>query len=243
VQRLVQSTLALTAVLLVASCGGTTARARATSPAVVAVAARATADAVVVAPISHAERGDRAEGAPVAWAERLAPLRFVHARGGDALVVRLYRRDGTIDEDAATSLDGLLDDAAADGAPRAIDRRVLKLIVKAADHFHASEVHVVSSWRDAKRPGSRHAMGQAMDFMLAGVASGTLAQYLRTGARVGVGIYTHPRTRFVHLDVREESFHWIDGSPPGRSWREKGITDRGAAGRDRAYSPEQDIPG
>jgi uncharacterized protein YcbK (DUF882 family) len=243
VPRLVKSTLALAAVLLVASCGGTTARARGTSPAVVAVAARATADALVVAPLAHANDDEHAEGQPVAWAEGLAPLRFVRVRGGDALEVRLYRRDGSLDEAAAATLDRLLDDNADGDAPRAIDRRVLQLVAKAADHFHAREVLIVSGWRDAKRPGSRHAMGQAMDFMLAGVTSGQVAQYLRTGARVGVGIYTHPRTRFVHLDVREESFHWIDASPPGRTWREKGITDRGAATRDRAYSPAQDLPG
>ncbi len=239
-QRLVKSTVALAALLLVASSGGPTARARTSSA--VAVASRAAAEAIVVARRTEAERGDRAEGEPVAWAERLAPLRFKQVKGGDTRTVRLYRSDGTFDEDAATELDGLLD-ADADSAPRAIDRRVLQLVVKAAHHFHAHEVRVVSSWREAKRPGSRHAVGQAMDFMLAGVASGTVAQFLRTGSRVGVGIYTHPRTRFVHLDVRDDSFHWIDASPPGRTWREKGITDRGAAARDRAYSPDQDLPG
>jgi uncharacterized protein YcbK (DUF882 family) len=249
VQRLVQFgyvAFAAFAVSLVASCGPSALRAHPNSPVVLATATRVGADAKVLA-----ER--ESEQASVAWAEDLAPLRFVHTRGGDALTVRLYRADGSLDEEAATALDGLLDDTAADGTPRALDRRVLKLIVKAADHFHTSEILVVSSWREAKRPvsrgfaerppGSRHAMGQAIDFMFSNVASGTLAKHLRTYARVGVGIYTHPRTRFVHLDVRDESFHWLDSSPPGRTWREQGITDRAAKDRDRAYDPSQDLPG
>ncbi len=70
-----------------------------------------------------------------------------------------------------------------------------------------------------------------------------LAAYLRTGARVGVGVYTHPRTQFVHLDVREASYHWTDASPPGVSWRETRLGDRSAPARDAAYRPERDLPG
>ena len=31
---------------------------------------------------------------------------------------------------------------------------------------------------------------------------------------MGVGVYTNPLTQYVHLDVRERSYHWIDASPP-----------------------------
>ena len=93
-------------------------------------------------------------------------------------------------------------------------------MVKAAAHFDGTEVDVVSSFRDGARPGSHHRSGDALDWSLRGVAAAKLAAYLRRGARVGVGVYTHPRTQFVHLDVREQSYHWADASPPGRSWRE-----------------------
>ena len=41
-----------------------------------------------------------------------------------------------------------------------------------------------------------------------------VAAYLRGVPRVGVGLYTHPRTRWVHLDVRDRSYHWADATPP-----------------------------
>jgi hypothetical protein len=123
-----------------------------------------------------------------------------------------------------------------------MNRRLLRLVVKAAAHFHASEIVIVSTFRDRARIGSRHRTGEAMDFTLSGVPAMRLAAHLRTYARVGVGVYTNPRTQFVHLDVREQSYHWVDASPPGKVWRESRLTDRAAPGRDAAYEPEQDLP-
>ncbi|HVY48441.1 MAG TPA: DUF882 domain-containing protein, partial [Minicystis sp.] len=223
------------------ACGGGVSRAREAGRAVEIAAARATADAIV-APIAEAAVAPHEPAPKVAWAERLAPLRFVDGYQGASETVRLYRDDGAFDEEAARRVDRLLDHAMI-GEPPPLDRRLLRLVVKAADHVHADTVLVLSTWRASARPGSRHATSHAMDFQLAGVDAGKLARLLRTYARVGVGIYTHPRTRFVHLDVRDASFHWVDASPPGRVWREMGITDHAAAARDEAYDPAQDLPG
>ena len=108
-------------------------------------------------------------------------------------------------------------------------------------YLHA-EIIVVSSFRESRRKGSRHRTGEAMDFILPGTPSPALAALLRTYPRVGVGVYTHRRTQFVHLDVRAESYHWLDASPPGRVWRERPLPDRAAPARDAAYRPEQDLP-
>ncbi|MFT3773382.1 MAG: DUF882 domain-containing protein [Minicystis sp.] len=178
---------------------------------------------------------------PAAWARALPPIRFVDTHHGAACNVRLYADDGTVDEQAASSIDRIL--AEPDAIPRPFNRRVLQLVVKAAAHFDAKEVLVVSSFRDKARKGSHHRNGEALDFSLAGVTAMKLAAYLRKGSRVGVGVYTHPRTQFVHLDVRPESYHWADASPPGRWWRESRMTDRAAPTRDAAYRPEQDLPG
>ena len=54
------------------------------------------------------------------------------------------------------------------------------------------------------------------------------APWRRTSAaspRAGVGIYTNPRTQFVHLDVRDQSYHWVDASPPGVKWHEAQLRD------------------
>lgn len=180
-----------------------------------------------------------AEGA--AWAQSLAPLRFVNTRTGADCYARIYRADGSLDEVAASMIDAALGQG--DGPSRPLSRRLFKLVTKAAAHFGAGEVSVVSSLRDNARDGSRHRSGEAIDFRLPGVPADALAAYLRTGARVGVGLYTHKRTQFVHLDVREQSYHWADASPPGVSWRETRLSDRGAPARDAAYRPEQDLPG
>jgi uncharacterized protein YcbK (DUF882 family) len=155
--------------------------------------------------------------------------------------VRLYAEDGAFDDEAAAEVDRLVA-AGADAPPPRMNRRLLRLVVKAASHFHATEVVLVSTFRGTARGGSRHRMGEAADFSFPGVTAAKLAAYLRTYARVGVGVYTNRRTQFVHLDVRDQSFHWVDGSPPGRTWRESPLTDRGAPARDAAYRPEQDLP-
>ncbi len=178
--------------------------------------------------------------APVAWAAALPALRFYNTRTAAACSVRLYTDGGVLDAGAASALDRVA--AERDTEPRPLDRRVLQLVVKAATHFHAAEVDLVSTFRDGARPGSRHRRGQAIDFALPGVAALKLAAHLRGYARVGVGVYTNRRTQFVHLDVREQTFHWADASPPGRWWRETPMTDRAASLRDAAYAPEQDLP-
>lgn len=191
------------------------------------------------------------------WAQKLAPLLFRDINTLADVAVRLYRDDGTLDEDAATELGRVLwaakdDDAkrGADGGAPAeakptaarVSLRLLQLVVKAAAHFDAHEVQVISSHRGKARKGSRHRSGEAIDFVFPGVPPKKLADLLRTFARVGVGVYIHPRSQFVHLDVREQSYHWIDSSPPGRSWREHALPDPTAAARDAAYEPAQDLP-
>jgi uncharacterized protein YcbK (DUF882 family) len=180
-------------------------------------------------------------GPAVAWAESLPPVNFRNINTGASGAFRLYAADGTFDESAARAIDRLLA-APEDTSTQPLNRRLLRLVVKAANHFHAGDVVVVSAFRDSKRSGSRHRTGEALDLMLPGTPPATIAAHLRTYARVGVGVYTHRRTQFVHLDVREQSYHWLDASPPGRVWRERALTDRGAMARDVGYRLEQDLP-
>jgi len=176
----------------------------------------------------------------------LPSLRFSNQSTGQSALVRLYDDLGHVDEREASRLDALLADTRdpKNCATIMLDRRTLQLAARAAIHFHASEVQVVSAYR---KPGRRregpHASGKAIDFKLPGVPARTLAAYLRTLPRVGVGVYTHPKTRFVHLDDREHSFHWLDASPPGRTWRELSLGGgRGLVKRDAAYARRDDWP-
>ncbi|HEX3773766.1 MAG TPA: DUF882 domain-containing protein [Polyangiaceae bacterium] len=175
----------------------------------------------------------------------LPAIRFTNQNTQESATIALYDADGRLNEVEASKLDDLLCDSR-DPKARAtlqLDRRTLQLVVRAALHFHAREVIVVSAYR---KPGRRreglHASGKAVDFKLPAVEARTLAAYLRTLPRVGVGVYTHPRTRYVHLDDREHSFHWLDASPPGRSWRELSIGDASLSKRDAAYSRADDWP-
>ncbi len=176
---------------------------------------------------------------------RLPPLRFSSANQHRSLSVRLYDAEGRVDEATASALDELLADARDPEqiAVRPIDRRTLQLVVKAAYHFKSADIQVISAYR---KPGRRregpHGRGTAIDFKLGGVPAKKLASYLRTQSRVGVGIYTHPRTQFVHLDVREQSFHWLDASPPGKHWRERSIGGRALLACDAHYARRDDWP-
>lgn len=177
---------------------------------------------------------------------KLPSLRFVNQTTGESALVRLYDDAGHVDEAEASRLDALLGDSRdpKNCATITLARRTLQLAVRAALHFHATEVQVVSAYR---KPGRRregpHASGKALDFKLPGVPARTLASYLRTFPRVGVGVYTHPKTLFVHLDDRERSFHWLDASPPGRTWRELSLGGGlRMIKRDAAYARRDDWP-
>jgi uncharacterized protein YcbK (DUF882 family) len=170
------------------------------------------------------------------WARALPPIEVAGVATRERAPIRLYADDGEIDESARQSLERI---AANDAEPHALAPRVEQLLVRAAYHFGAAPIQVVSAWRQR---ASRHGTGEAIDFKLKGVRARELAAYLRQLPRAGVGIYTNPRTQFVHLDVRDQSYHWIDASPPGVKWHEAQIRDPGAAKRDAAWTPEADLP-
>jgi uncharacterized protein YcbK (DUF882 family) len=172
----------------------------------------------------------------VAWASALQPVTVTSAATTASAAIRLYSADGEIDPDALARFEQIV---AGEGEPHALAPRLVQLVFKASYHFADARVIVVSGWRD--RAG-RHTAGEALDFKLVGVRAATLAAWLRGLARVGVGIYTHPRTQYVHLDVRDTSYHWLDGSPPGVNWRERQIRDPGQVKRDTAWTPEADLP-
>jgi uncharacterized protein YcbK (DUF882 family) len=172
---------------------------------------------------------------------RTPPLRFFDPNVLGDTTARLFDADDALDEGAVSELDRFLW-RGKEGPPRPLSRRLVLLVAKAAVHFGVEQVTVVSSHRDRGRLHSRHRTGEALDFALPGVPPRALAEHLRTNARVGVGVYVHPRTQYVHLDVRDESYHWIDGTPPGRgSWGAK-LGDPEGPLRDRAWQPEHDLP-
>ena len=173
------------------------------------------------------------------------PLRVSYVNTGIATSVRLYDASGKLDSQAATQLDELLCDVRDPAHPRTttLDRRTLQLLFRAAYHFRSREIIVISGYRKpGRRPEGKHGEGRAIDFRLPKVRASSLAAYLRSLPRVGVGLYTHRATQFVHLDSREKSYHWLDPSPPGVSMPERPVASGDLSKRDATYAPTDDLP-
>ena len=175
-------------------------------------------------------------GPVLPWAAVLPEVAVVCANTNAEANVLLYRVDGVVDD---TALDTFMQTVAENDDVRTINLRTVQLAFKAAYHFKSPKMFVVSSWRRGHGP---HSTGDALDFRLQGVGAARLAAYLRGLPRAGVGIYTHPQTQYVHLDARDQSFHWLDASPPGRTWREAPLGDKKRDERDASWTEAMDLP-
>jgi hypothetical protein len=107
---------------------------------------------------------------------------------------------------------------------------LLDVVLAIAVHFHAPEVRFLSGYRAPRRPGSYHGYGRAIDLVIPGATDEDVASWARGQGFAGVGIY--PVSGFVHVDVRERSFFWVDPSGPGQPNRTTGILAGDAAASD-----------
>ncbi len=191
---------------------------------------------------AHAEeRGSIGERAPRAkaevWAVRTWPLRVRNPNTNVVAEVRLYTDLGTVDPEALQVFTRVVNP---EGAP--LEARVLLLVARAAYALGADSLEVLSGHRSDARGTSKHHTDEALDFKFERVDAGLVAAHLRGYGHVGVGIYTNSATRYVHLDSRPASFHWIDASPPGKTWAEQPLRDDKAEARDRAWTEDDDKP-
>jgi uncharacterized protein YcbK (DUF882 family) len=177
---------------------------------------------------------------PAPWAVALEPLKVSCANSGASASLRLYGKDGSLDPEAVEAFSRVSADF---NGYAPLHPRLVQLAAKAAYHFHSSSLVIVSGFRQKRRGKvDHHTAGEALDFKLPGVDYRKLAAYLRGYPLVGVGVYTNPKTQYVHLDVRDRSYHWLDASPPGVTWREALLPDPSQATRDASYTPESDLP-
>lgn len=219
--------------------------ARATPPVDAAKPARRAAH-VTSAPKRALTTTSAAGADPVAgWAVGLAPIEVLNRNTNAQGPIRLYDDHGRLDRRAARAfmrIAGSGSDAPDDASENdeRLDLRVVQLAIRASYAFGGAPIAIIS----ATRPGAhgKHGTGEALDFSLGGVKAPALAAYLRSTARAGVGLYTHPKTQYVHVDVREHSYHWLDGSPPGVTWREQLLPDPKQAARDGAWTTALDLP-
>lgn len=96
---------------------------------------------------------------------------------------------------------------------RRLDEGLLPRLQALATHFDGKPLSIVSGYRPRARRGSRHRHGRALDVAVEGVPRRTVALFARSLPETGVGYY--PNSSFTHIDVRDESYHWVDMSGPG----------------------------
>lgn len=100
--------------------------------------------------------------------------------------------------------------------------RLLDVLYRIQTHFDAEELRIISGYRTPRRgKTSNHGKGRALDIVVPGARDEDVAKFAREMGFLGVGIY--PTSGFVHVDVRERSFFWVDTSGPGRRNRTRGI--------------------
>jgi len=132
------------------------------------------------------------------------------------------------------------------GNEHPIEPRVLDAVYQIQTHFNAQEIRVISGYRTphaiASSRGSNHGRGRAIDLVVPGTTDQDVAKYARDMGFMGVGIY--PASGFVHVDVRDRSYFWVDSSGPGGRNRERGILADVAthADRDAIARGERGLP-
>ena len=120
---------------------------------------------------------------------------------------------------------------AGDGYEHPIDASLLDLVYDLQRHFKAAEVRFVSGFRTPlQRLGSNHGYGRAIDLVVPGTIDEWVASYVREHGFSGAG--TYPISGFVHVDVRERSFYWVDRSGPGAPNKTKGVLPGDALAHD-----------
>jgi uncharacterized protein YcbK (DUF882 family) len=103
-----------------------------------------------------------------------------------------------------------------------VEPRLLDVIYRIQTHFQAQEIRIVSGYRTPWRGAtSNHGKGRALDIVVPGQKDEDVAKFARELGFVGVGVY--PTSGFVHVDVRDRSYFWVDASGPGRRNRERNI--------------------
>lgn len=168
---------------------------------------------------------------PETWAPGALTLKVLHS--GESITAQLYRADGTMDPGAIDTLSAALGDWRVNEV-RSTNVRLLAILYLISRRFR-EPLMLVSGYRvrgvNASQ-GSRHGAGRAADIRVAGVSSYALAEFVESHfCQVGVGIY--PNSGFVHVDVRQRSYFWLDRSDPGGRSREQPRSPRAVADCER----------
>lgn len=110
------------------------------------------------------------------------------------------------------------------GKSKRMPERLLWNLYLVGQRFDAP-IEIISAYRHNERKSSRHKQGKAIDFRVVGVDNREVWNYCKRFDNVGLGLY--PNSNFVHMDVRDRSYYWIDDSGPGEEANYKdGVAQR-----------------
>jgi len=144
-----------------------------------------------------------------------ARLVAIYARNHrEVLVVDPIDEEGRVSEKALALFETLLRSWRTDDE-HPVDPALVKLL-HAIALAHDGVLTVSSGYREpghGTKPTSMHTMGMAADVRHPYLPAKMIADFAREWGAGGVGYY--PKTGFVHVDVREKPFYWIDYSAKG----------------------------
>ena len=98
-----------------------------------------------------------------------------------------------------------------------IDLQLVEWLEQIRTHFGGRKITITSAYRcpsynaatSGAATGSRHTKGEAVDFVVEGVAPRTVAAYCESIGILGIGLYeTQSDGYFVHIDVRTYKSFW-----------------------------------
>lgn len=167
------------------------------------------------------------------------PLVLVSLNSGERVELEPSSDEGGFSARAAEEARWLFRERGS-GRSHPIEPLLLDTLYRVQRHFNAPMLRVISGYR-APKPGSHsnHGRGRACDFVVPGASDKDVAELARSFGYRGVGIY--PKSGFVHVDIRERSYFWVDNSGPGKKNRERGIMAGKAADADREAKARGDV--
>ena len=171
------------------------------------------------------EAPPRRKGAPRKRARALKPgvLEFFYPKSGARLTLQVYDERGRMRPEALWRFSRALyapgeEPMLGDNPWVAQHPRLLAMLTLAA-HQYDKPLEIVSAFRPSGGGSdSNHGKGLAIDFRVIGVNRQHLLGWLdQSFTNAGIGWY--PNSPFIHLDVRDRPYHWVDRSRPGQRQR------------------------
>lgn len=161
----------------------------------------------------------------------------------EVLVVDPMDAEGRVSPEALALFEQLLRSRKT-GATHDVDPALVRLLYGVA-LAHDRVLVVSSGYREpggGTKPTSYHTKGMAADVRHPYLPAKSIVDFARAWGAGGIGYY--PKTKFVHLDVREDPYYWVDYSASGENGQvladwEGTLADEAAAIWEPDHEPDE----